>query len=206
MVFALSTGHEIGLAIAGGAFITFALLSAFVFPRRWPDFPGRRGMLWYIPLAVCFFLAMMASVLVFGREKDENRPQAAAAAATTTPAPPSTTPSTSSGKLTSGPYANGDATLGKTVFSGVGGCSACHTLTAAGSKGTLGPDLDKIATYAQLGHMGLEEFIASAITHPPPPYVPPGYTDVMPTTFAHSLSAKDIAGLVAFIAGSAGSG
>ncbi len=53
MVFALSTGHEIGLALVGGAFIVFALLSSFVFPRRNPNFPGRRGMLWYIPLCVC---------------------------------------------------------------------------------------------------------------------------------------------------------
>ena len=43
--------------------------------------------------------------------------------------------------------------------------------------------------------MGLEQFIVDAITHPPAPYVPPGFpTNVMPTTFAHSLSAKHIAG------------
>jgi hypothetical protein len=199
MVFALSTGHEIGLALAGAAFIMFALLSSFVFPRRNPDFPGRRGMLWYIPLAFCFFVAMLAAILVFGKEKPVGTAQAAPPAAST---PSSSGAAPGGGKLTSGPYANGSATVGKTVFTGVGGCGACHTLTAAGTHGTIGPDLDKLATYAQMGHMGLQPFIVAAITHPPAPYVPPGFTNVMPTTFAHTLSASDIAGLVAFLSGS----
>jgi cytochrome c2 len=195
MVFALSTGHEIGLAGTGAAFIVFALLSSFVFPRMYPDFPGRRGMRWYIPLAACFFIAMMSAVIVFGREKKIPVAQAA---------PPAASAPSSGGKLTSGPYANGDATVGKTVFAGAGGCGACHTLTAAGTKGTIGPNLDQIAAYAQKAHQGLEQFIASAITKPPAAYVPPGFpTNVMPTTFATSLTAKDIAGLVAFIATSA---
>jgi mono/diheme cytochrome c family protein len=195
MVFALSTGHEIGLAGTGAAFITFALLSSFVFPRMDPDFPGKKGMRWYIPLAVCFFLAMMAAVIVFGREKKTPVAQAA---------PPAASAPSSGGKLTSGPYANGDATVGKTVFTGVGGCGACHTLTAAATTGKIGPNLDQIASYAQKAHEGLEQFIASAITKPPAPYVPPGFpTNVMPTTFAQSLTAKDIAGLVAFVAASA---
>jgi hypothetical protein len=203
MVAALSTGHEIGLAATGAAFISFALLSSFVFPRRYPDFPGRRGMLWYIPLSVCFFVAMIAAVLIFGREKGENQAQAAPPAAST---PSSSGASSSGAKLTSGPYANGSATVGKTVFTGAGGCGACHTLAPAGTHGTIGPDLDKVATYAQMAHVGLEQFIVDAITKPPAPYVPSGYPDVMPKTFAHTLTASDIAGLVAFIAGSAGSG
>ena len=71
MVFALSTGHEIGLATMGGLFIAFALLSSFVFPRFNPDFPSKRGLRWYLPLSVCFFAAMLTAVLVFGREKKE---------------------------------------------------------------------------------------------------------------------------------------
>ena len=194
MVFALSTGHEIGLAATGAAFIVFALLSSFVFPRMYPDFPGRRGMRWYIPLAFCFFIAMLSAVIVFGREKKTPVAQAA---------PPASSAPSSGAKLTSGPYANGDPAVGKTVFTGVGGCGACHTLTAAGTKGTIGPDLDHIASYAQMAHVVLGQFIASAITKPPASYVPPGYpTTVMPTTFAQSLSAKDIAGLVTFIAAS----
>jgi mono/diheme cytochrome c family protein len=194
MVFALSTGHKIGLAAVGAAFILFALLSSFVFPRINPDFPGKKGLRWYIPLCVCFFAAMITAVLVFDVEK---KPAAAAASA-----PPSST-SGSGTTLTSGPYANGNAAAGKAVFASAG-CAACHTLKAAGASGTIGPDLDNIASYAQKGHMGVAAFIASAVTKPPPDYVPPGYpTSVMPATFASSLTAKQIADLVAFVATSA---
>ena len=36
----------------------------------------------------------------------------------------------------------GDAAAGETVFES-GGCGACHTLSAAGSSGTVGPNLDE---------------------------------------------------------------
>jgi mono/diheme cytochrome c family protein len=36
----------------------------------------------------------------------------------------------------------GDATAGKTVFTSAG-CVGCHTLAAAGAKGTVGPNLDE---------------------------------------------------------------
>jgi mono/diheme cytochrome c family protein len=38
-------------------------------------------------------------------------------------------------------YAHGDAVAGKAVFT-TAGCSACHTLAAAGATGTVGPNLD----------------------------------------------------------------
>ena len=69
MVFGLSTSHEIGLAVTGAIFIIFALLSSFVFPRLDPNFPGKKGLRWYIPLCVAFFLAMMGAVLYFGQEQ-----------------------------------------------------------------------------------------------------------------------------------------
>ena len=71
MLAALSTGHEIGLAGTGAAFIVFRSLSSFVFPRRDPNFPGQKGLRWYLPLAGLFFVAMMSSVVVFGREQAE---------------------------------------------------------------------------------------------------------------------------------------
>ena len=69
MVFALSTGHEIGLAATGAIFIIFALLSSFVFPRFYPNFPGKKGLRWYIPLCFVFFIAMLSAVLYFGKEQ-----------------------------------------------------------------------------------------------------------------------------------------
>jgi len=207
MLFALSTGHEIGLAVTGALFITFALLSSFVFPRFNSDFPTRKGLRWYLPLAACFFVAMIAAVLVFGREKKEASAAAPTTSATTTTATSSSSTSTTSSTTSaapSAPYANGDPTAGKSVFASAG-CSACHTFKPAGSSGTVGPDLDDLASYAQQAGEGLGNYTVDAIIHPPAKYVPKGFpTNAMPTTFESSLSSKQIADLVAFLDGSSG--
>jgi mono/diheme cytochrome c family protein len=205
MLYALSTGHEIGLASVGAAFVIFALVSSFVLPRFVKDFPTTRGLPYYLVLSVLFFVAMMGAVLVFGREKKGPEAQAATTPATTATTGAGTTTTGSSGLLTSGPYANGDATAGKTVFS-TAGCGACHTLQAAGTSAAVGPDLDHLASYAAQAKQSLGDFTVGAILHPPPAYVPPGFpTTGMPTTFGTSLTQKQIADLVAFVDANAGS-
>ena len=131
VVAGLSTGHKIGLATVGAAFIVFALGSSFVLPRRIPNFPGRFMGL-YLTIAALFFVAMLAAVLIFGKEK----PEAAGAGHTTTAA--QTTPATTTGA----PSAKGDPAAGKAVFTGAAGCSGCHTLKDAGATGNVGPNLD----------------------------------------------------------------
>jgi len=135
VVAALSTGNQIGLAVVGGAFIVFALVSSFVLPARSPDFPGRH-VGWYIAAGLLFFVAMISAVLVFGVEKKEAKAAevTTAAAATTTGGATTTTPTGTS---------QGDAVAGKKVFA-ASGCGACHTLKAAGSNGTVGPNLDQL--------------------------------------------------------------
>jgi cytochrome c2 len=175
MVFRLSTSHEIGLAVTGAIFITFALLSSFLFPRFDPNFPGRKGLRWYIPLCFVFFLAMMSSVLYFGREQAVAE---AGAGQGTAPA--------------------GNAANGKAVFTSAG-CAACHTFTPAGSTGTIGPNLDRLKDYANKAGRPLEDFTTEAIIHPPAKYVPPGFANTMPTTFGQSLTTQQIADVVAFL-------
>jgi plastocyanin len=68
---ALSTGHEIGLAVVGGIFIAFALVCSFVAPRRWPDFPGEHGLSVFLIASIALFAAMIAAVAIFGREPAE---------------------------------------------------------------------------------------------------------------------------------------
>jgi cytochrome c6 len=115
VVAALSTGHKIGLATVGGAFIVFALVSSFVLPQRNPSFPGRGGVGWYVLLGTLFFAAMMTAVIVFGREKKE-------AEAAPGPDP---------GKVVFTKTANPS-------------CAGCHTLKDAAAKGTVGPNLDQL--------------------------------------------------------------
>jgi len=64
---ALSTGHEVGLAVTAAAFMAFALASSFLFPRFRPQYPGG-GLLAFIVIAFVFFFGMLAAVEVFGAE------------------------------------------------------------------------------------------------------------------------------------------
>jgi mono/diheme cytochrome c family protein len=144
LVAGLSSGHKIGLVVVAAAFIIFALVSAFVLPARYPDFPGR-GIGLYSAIAVLFFVAMVAAVLVFGKESKE--------AAGAEPTPTATVQTTTSGgSTTQSPSTQGDPVAGKGVFASAG-CSGCHTLKAAGSTGNIGPNLDQLKpAYATVVH------------------------------------------------------
>jgi uncharacterized cupredoxin-like copper-binding protein len=74
---ALSTGHEVGLAVTAAAFIAFALASSFLFPRFRPQFPGG-GLPAFIVICFVFFFGMLAAVQKFGAESGnaESAPEA----------------------------------------------------------------------------------------------------------------------------------
>ena len=138
VVAGLSTGHKIGLAAVGAAFIVFSLVSAFVLPQLSPNFPGR-GMGWYVTICLVFFAAMISAVIVFGREQKEAT--AAEQPATTTQTSPAS-PATPKPKPPGG-ATQGNPQAGKAVFESAG-CKGCHTLKAAGATGTVGPNLDQL--------------------------------------------------------------
>jgi cytochrome c551/c552 len=93
----------------------------------------------------------------------------------------------------------GNPANGKAVFASAG-CAGCHTFTPAGSKGTVGPNLDNLADYAKKAGQPIADFTHGAIVSPPPKYVPPGFpTNVMPGNFGTTLTPQQIADLVAFL-------
>jgi cytochrome c553 len=129
----LSTGHKIGLAVVGGAFIVFAIVSSFLLPRWNENFPGR-SMGLYLTICVLFFAAMIAAVIVFGRESEASAERTQAVTTTRTPTKPP----------------QGKASAGKAVFASAG-CETCHTLRAAGATGKVGPNLDQLKpAYARI--------------------------------------------------------
>jgi mono/diheme cytochrome c family protein len=144
VVAALSTANKIGLASVGLAFVAFALISAFVLPRRNPDFPGRH-LGWYVVVCVLFFIAMISAVIYFDREPSDTGAASTTAAATTTATTTATAPTTTAPApaTTTAAAPQGDPTAGKAVFTS-SGCSGCHTLKAAGATGTVGPNLDQL--------------------------------------------------------------
>ena len=81
------------------------------------------------------------------------------------------------------------------------GCGSCHTLAVAGASGTIGPDLGKISADATKAGMPLAAFIKQSITDPAAFTASGGpWATAMPATFGSSLSATQLADVVALIA------
>jgi len=84
------------------------------------------------------------------------------------------------------------ATRGKGVFLSAG-CGACHTFAAAGTKATVGPNLD--ATLQGKSAAFVRESILD-----PNATIAPGYrSGVMPTSYRSQLTTRQIADLVSFL-------
>jgi cytochrome c551/c552 len=88
---------------------------------------------------------------------------------------------------------------GKAIFTNQG-CGACHTYAPAGpeANGKIGPDLDKLPTYATQAKQPLATFVDESIVDPNK-YVQPGYPkNVMPKSYK-TLPASDLKDLVDFL-------
>ena len=114
---------------------------------------------------------------------------------------PATTSTTSGGggggtqTTTSGGGGGGGAN-GKALFAS-NGCVSCHTYKPAGSNAKVGPDLDKLATYAKQAKKPLAPFVQESIVSPDA-YVQPGYPPHVMPSFA-SLSKAQVDALVKFL-------
>ena len=116
------------------------------------------------------------------------------------PPPSSSTTSTTSTSTSTTPLSPAQA--GLAVFNS-NGCSSCHTLSAAKATGKVGPDLNKLVSYAQQAHKPLEPFVRESIVDPNA-YIQPGYPkDVMPQNFGHVLTKEQLDHLVTFLVQSA---
>ena len=182
MLLGLSTGHAVGLAVVAGIFVLFAFASALLIPRRWPDFPGE-NLRWFVVATLVLFVATLAAVEVFAKE-----PKEAAAGETATEPAGTTTQETEPPP----PAPEGDATAGKDVFDAQG-CGNCHAFSAAGSSGSVGPDLDEALKGKDAA------FIRESITDPNKT-IAKGYPpNVMPPDFGQKLTPKQLDDLVAFL-------
>ena len=155
---AITTNGKIGLGLVALVFIAFALVSSFVLPRRNPNFPGR-GLGPYLAVAILIFVAMIAAVVVFAKESEEEGDAAEVTETAASETEPTETEPTetetgetetgeTTGETETGETA-GDAAAGEAVFASAG-CGGCHTLEAAGSSGNVGPNLDESQPDAEL--------------------------------------------------------
>ena len=185
MLLGLSTAHSVGLALVAGMFVVFALLSALVIPRRWPQYPGAR-LGWFLAATALLFVATLGAVEVFAAEPSEATGEAATTTGTTTQGtqpPPGPPPPAA---------AQGDPAVGKQLFAAQG-CSGCHTFAPAGSTGTIGPNLDDALKGKDA------EFIKESIVDPNK-VIASGYAaNVMPSNFGQTLTPAQVDDLVAFL-------
>ena len=143
----ITTLGKTTLVIAAALFITWAIVTAILVPRRNPQFPRRLDA--YILVSAIFFIAQMSAIVWVSETQEVEEAHAAEGPAggghgeeagggeeggtPTTPEAP----------------AAGDAAAGKEVFASAG-CEACHTLADAGSTGMVGPNLDEAKPPAEL--------------------------------------------------------
>jgi cytochrome c oxidase subunit 2 len=84
------------------------------------------------------------------------------------------------------------AAQGKAIFTGEGGCGACHTLSDAGTSGTVGPKLDGIAAKG-------EAFIKQSIESPNANVTKGFPAGVMPQDFKTRLGPQKVDALVKYL-------
>jgi cytochrome c oxidase subunit II len=111
------------------------------------------------------------------------------------------TSSTSGGSTSGGSSNQTTAAAGKAVFTGSAGCGTCHTLAAAGTTGTVGPNLGtSLVPSSKKAGMPLKPFIMESILKPNA-FIASGYApNVMPQTFGQTLTQTQVQALVNFLA------
>jgi cytochrome c551/c552 len=123
-------------------------------------------------------------------------PKQTAPATTSTAPVGSGTPSAGGTQTTTTKTGGGGGPTGKALFAN-NGCISCHTYKPAGSKASVGPDLDKLATYAKQAKQPLPAFTRESIVNPNA-YVQPGFQPNVMPSFA-SLSKSQVDALVSFL-------
>lgn len=94
LIYGLSSGHKLAIAITAAIFTGFSLIAAILIPRWRPQFPGR-GLPTFVALCLLLFAGMMSVVIVFGREsKSEAAGKPETLSATTTTASTTATSTT----------------------------------------------------------------------------------------------------------------
>jgi mono/diheme cytochrome c family protein len=124
--------NDVILGVAALVLVVFSLVISLVIPRRDPGFPGRNIRVFTV-VAVLLVVAMLAAVEVFGGEHESEGGEEAAH---------TESGATDTGEQgdTGGGGGGGDTAAGREIF--IANCGTCHTLSAADTSGTVGPNLD----------------------------------------------------------------
>jgi cytochrome c6 len=149
------TEYELALLTVAAVFVAFALIVAVVIPRARPDFPGKKGLWLFVAICLGLFAAQLTAVLIDASHEEEataeTQPSTTLPGTITTDTETTTTETSTTETTTTEPTttettteaeAQGDPTAGKEVFVSTAACGSCHTLSDAGTSGSVGPNLD----------------------------------------------------------------
>jgi mono/diheme cytochrome c family protein len=186
---ALTTDQKLGLAGTAAVFIAFSLIVALWIPRYRPDFPGPKGLGLFIVVTAVLTVAMLGAVEVWAVEDEEHAAETTETGETETTETGET--ETTPGTTTQEEQPAGDPAVGEAAFES-GGCGACHTFEAAGTSGTIGPNLDESLQGQDA------EYVRQAILEPDAEVAEGYQAGVMPS-FEGRLSEEQVNGLVAFL-------
>jgi cytochrome c551/c552 len=188
----LTTDQKLGLGGTAAVFIAFALISALLIPRYWPDFPGRRGVGLFVVITVLLMVGMLGAVVTFAKEDEAAaHGETHATGETATEPEPEPAPPPPGEPPPAEPPPGGDPEAGAEVFA-ANGCGSCHTFAAAESTGAVGPNLDETLEGKDA------EYVRRAIVEPNAD-VAEGYQPGVMPPFGQ-LSEDQVNDLVAFLA------
>jgi cytochrome c553 len=122
--------NDVILGVAALVLVVFSLVVSLVIPRRDPGFPGRNIRVFAV-VAVLLVVAMLTAVEVFGEAHESEGGEEHTESGAT---------DTGEQGDTGGGGGGGDTAAGREIF--IANCGTCHTLTAAETSGTVGPNLD----------------------------------------------------------------
>jgi|SoiMetStandDraft_5_1073268.scaffolds.fasta_scaffold20547_2 cytochrome c6 len=138
-------------------------------------------------LAALVLALAFAAVGCGGDEEASPTPDTVTGTTTETTTTETTTDTTETETTETGGEGEGDPEAGKEVFLGSSGCGTCHTLSDAGTSGTVGPNLDD----AQPSH----DLVVDRVTNG---------QGAMPS-FSSTLSEEQIQDVAAYVSSVAGS-
>jgi mono/diheme cytochrome c family protein len=185
--------NDVILGVVTAVLVGFSLVVALVIPRRNPGFPGPQ-LRFFLVLSALLVVGMLGAVEVLGESHDFGEAHGETGDTTeVTPTATGEAPTTTTGET--GEQPQGDPEAGREVFTSAANpaCGTCHTLQAAGTSQTLGPDLDE--TLADKDAAYIRQSILE-----PDAEVTPGFSDaLMPEDYGETLTEQQINDLVAFL-------
>lgn len=179
--------------VLGISLVAAAVLVAAV-GLRWDRFPTSKTALGAITAGFAVLVAITVTFAWLNAEDEQDHHEAELAEAAATNAAEGNEGEVDEevGSESEGESTPASKVDGAAVFESAG-CAGCHTLAAAGSTGTTGPDLDEVLAGKDEG------FVSTSIVDPDAEVASGFNAGIMPKTYGTELSPDELSALVQYL-------